>query len=88
VLILKKVKVIYFVTLLQVLILKVVSGGQVGPLFRLGLGEDLAPPTTPAFCKKSPQTIENKGKELQKQRQEISRARKLLIRKHLEVWTE
>ena len=46
------------------------------------------PPPTPAFCKKSPQPIENKGKELQKERQEISRARKLLRRRHLEVWTE
>jgi len=48
VLILKGVKVFYFVTLLQVLILKVVSGGQVGPLFRLGLGEPV-PPTHPGF---------------------------------------
>jgi transcriptional regulator NrdR family protein len=35
-------------------------------------------PTPPVFCEKRLQTIENRGKEMEKERQEISRGGKLL----------
>jgi hypothetical protein len=35
------------------------------------------------FCKKSPQAIENKGRELEKESKEIPRVRKLLKRNGL-----
>jgi len=38
----------------------------------------LSTPIPPVFCKKSPQAIENKGRELEKESKEIPRVRKLL----------
>jgi hypothetical protein len=37
------------------------------------------------FCEKRLQAIENKGQELQKERQESSRARKLMKGRHLDL---
>jgi hypothetical protein len=38
----------------------------------------------PVFCKKSPQEVENKGREVGKERQESSRVRKRLEGKEIE----
>ena len=46
-------------------------------------GPAAATPIPPVFCKKSPQTIENKGRELAKEGKEIPRVRKLLKRNGL-----
>jgi len=40
--------------------------------------EPLEVPIPPVFCTKSPQAIENKRRELQKERQERIRVRKLM----------
>ena len=41
------------------------------------------PPIPPVFCKKSPQTIENKGREVEKESKEISRVRNGMSGKEL-----
>jgi hypothetical protein len=84
VLILKEVKVVCFDTLSQVLILKEMEerstiskkGDEIGSPSRRVSPEGGMPP--PVFCKKRLQAIENKGRELQKERQESSRGCKLL----------
>ncbi len=85
----KGVKVLCFDTVLQVLILNEIEGVRESTKsgMRVGLpalfcarnrempSEGMPPPV---FCKKSPQAIENKGWGSEKERQEISRVRKLL----------
>src|SRR5713101_9248547 len=51
---------------------------------KIGVNEKAARyPHPPVFCQKSPQTIENKREQAEKERQESSRARKLLKCGHL-----
>jgi hypothetical protein len=89
--ILKVLKVLCFDTLLQVLILKVdrrattkakdnapfeAQGKEPRRTRRCRRG--IQYPTPPVLCEKRLQTIENKGKEMEKERQEILRGGKLL----------
>jgi len=45
-----------------------------------------ATPYPPVFCKKSPQTIENKGREVEKESKEISRVRNGISEKELGIF--